>query len=188
MTVLTDLKKRGVMDILIACIDGLKGFPEAIEAVFPRTQIQLCIVHQIRSSLRYVAAKYQKEFLADLKAVYRASSVGAAQLALHSLETKWTDRAQVAVRGWSENWEKLSTFFQFPEEIRRMIYTTNAVEALHRQFRKVTKAKGSFPTDESLKKMLYLTILDLKKSFRHKRDWPVILGQLKNVFQERITK
>ena len=186
MTVLTDLKKRGVSDILIACIDGLKGFPEAIETVFPKTEVQLCIVHQIRSSLRYLASKYQKEFLQDLKTVYRAPSLDIAESALNALEEKWAARAAVSVRGWRDNWARLSTFFQFPEEIRKMIYTTNAVEAVHRQFRKVTKAKGSFPTDESLKKMLYLATIDLKRSLRHKRDWPVILGQLKNVYGDRI--
>jgi len=188
MSVLTDLKKRGVGDILIACVDGLKGFPEAIESVFPKTEVQLCIVHQIRSSLRYLGSRYQKEFLIDLKAVYRASSLETAELALADLEEKWGTRAGASVRGWRENWTRLSTFFQFPEEIRRMIYTTNAVEAVHRQFRKVTKAKGSFPTDEALKKMLYLATIDLKRTLRHKRDWPVILGQLKNVFGDRIGK
>ncbi len=188
MSVLTDLKKRGVGDILIACVDGLKGFPEAIESVFPKTEVQLCIVHQIRSSLRYLGSRYQKEFLVDLKAVYRAPGLEAAELALAGLEEKWATRAGASVRGWRENWPRLSTFFQFPEEIRRMIYTTNAVEAVHRQFRKVTKAKGSFPTDEALKKMLYLATIDLKRTLRHKRDWPVILGQLKNVFGDRIGK
>lgn len=186
MSVLTDLKKRGVSDILIACIDGLKGFPDAIGSVFPHTEVQLCVVHQIRTSLRYLASKYQKEFLADLKTVYKASSLELAEAALDSLEDKWSTKAKISVQGWRQNWANLSTFFRYPEEIRRMIYTTNAVEALHRQFRKVTKTKGSFPTDDSLKKMLYLATLDLKKSFRHKRDWPVILGQLKNVFGDRI--
>lgn len=186
MSVLTDLKKRGVDDILIACVDGLKGFPEAIESVFPKTEVQLCVVHQIRSSLRYLASKYQKEFLKDLKEVYRAPSLELAESALCALEEKWSTRAAASVRGWRENWARLSTFFQFPEEVRRMIYTTNAVEAVHRQFRKVTKAKGSFPTDEALKKMLYLATLDLKRTLRQKRDWPVILGQLKNVYGDRI--
>lgn len=186
LTVLTELKKRGVQDILIACVDGLKGFPEAIESVFPKTRVQLCVVHQIRASLRYVGARYQKEFVTDLKEIYKAPSRESAEKALEHLEEKWTDRATTAVRGWRENWENLSTFFDFPEEIRRMIYTTNAVEALHRQFRKVTKTKGSFPTDESLKKMLYLATLDLKSAFRNKRDWPIILGALKLVFGDRI--
>jgi putative transposase len=185
-SVLTDLKARGVKDILIACVDGLKGFPEAIETIFPHTMVQLCIVHQIRNSLRYIGARYQRDFLADLKEVYRASTRENAELALEKLESKWGKKFPAAVSTWRLNWENLSTFFLFPEEIRRMIYTTNAVEALHRQFRKVTKTKGAFPSDDALKKMLYLATLDLKGAFRSKRDWPMILGQLKLVFGERI--
>lgn len=185
-TVLSDLKTRGVKDILIACIDGLKGFPDAIENIFPKTMVQLCVVHQIRTSLRYLASKYHKEFTKDLKEIYRASTLENAEVALLKLEEKWEDRCPSAVMGWKTNWSNLSTFFVFPAEIRKMIYTTNAVEALHRQFRKVTKAKGSFPTDDSLKKMLYLATLDLKGAFRSKREWPVMLGQLKLVFTDRI--
>lgn len=186
LTVLTELKKRGVRDILIACIDGLKGFPEAIEQAFPKTQVQLCVVHQIRTSLKYVGARYQKEFLSDLKGVYRAASRELGEAALAGLEKKWNDRARAAVKGWRENWAHLSLFFDYPEEVRRMIYTTNAVEALHRQFRKVTKTKGSFPTDDALKKMLYLATLDLGPAFRHKRDWPVILGAIQVAFADRL--
>jgi transposase-like protein len=184
--VLSDLKTRGVTDILIACVDGLKGFPEAIETMFPKTMIQLCIVHQIRASLRYLAAKHQKEFLKDLKEVYRAPTLESAEMALIRLEEKWSTRASPSVSSWRANWKNLSTFFSFPPEIRKMIYTTNAVEALHRQFRKVTKTRGAFPTDESLKKMLYLATLDLKGGFRSKTGWPQILGQLKLVFGDRI--
>jgi len=185
-SVLSDLRARGVKDILIACVDGLKGFPEAIETIFPKTMVQLCVVHQIRTSLRYLASKYHKEFVADLKEVYRASTIENAEAALTALEKKWEPKCSAAVSTWRQNWTNLSTFFLFPEEIRRMIYTTNAVEALHRQFRKVTKTKGSFPTDDALKKMLYLATLDLKGSFRSKREWPVMLGQLKLVFGDRI--
>jgi transposase-like protein len=185
-TVLTDLKIRGVKDILIACVDGLKGFPEAIEAVFPKTMVQLCVVHQIRTSLRFMASKYQKEFLKDLKEVYRASTLENAEESLLKLDEKWGARCPASLASWKNNWPCLSTFFVFPEEIRRMIYTTNAVEALHRQFRKVTKAKGSFPTDDSLKKMLYLATLDLQGSLRSKREWPTMLGQLKLVFEDRV--
>jgi putative transposase len=185
-SVLSDLKTRGVADILIACVDGLKGFPQAIEAIFPKTQVQLCVVHQIRASLRYLASKYHKEFIKDLKEVYRAVNVQAAEEALARLEEKWGAKCPHAVSGWRENWTNLATYFQFPAEVRKMIYTTNAVEALHRQYRKVTKTKGAFPTDDSLKKMLYLATLDLKGSFRQKRDWPVMLGQLKIVFGNRI--
>jgi len=185
-TVLSDLKSRGVKDILIACVDGLKGFPEAIETTFPETQVQLCIVHQIRTSLRYLASKYYKPFTKDLKEVYKASTLENAEMALRTLEENWGDKAAASVKSWKDHWEHLSTFFQFPAEVRKMIYTTNTVEALHRQFRKVTKTKGSFPTDESLKKLLYLATLNLKGSFRKKREWPTMLGQLKNVFGDRI--
>ena len=184
LNVLTDLKGRGVQDILIACVDGLKGFPEAISSIFPQTQVQLCIVHQIRASLRYVASKYHKEFIVDLKAVYRAPSLEPAEVALVKLEEKWSGRYPAAIVSWRANWANLSTYFSFPQEIRKMIYTTNAVEALHRQFRKVTKAKSSFPTDDALKKMLYLATQDMKA--RHKQGWAQMLGQLKLIFPERI--
>lgn len=184
--VLTDLKARGVKDILIACVDGLKGFPEAIANIFPQTMVQLCIVHQIRASLRYMASKYHKEFTADLKEIYRASSLENAEAARRKLEEKWGEKYPAATAGWKNNWPHLSTFFSFPLEIRKMVYTTNAVEALHRQFRKVTKAKGAFPTDDSLKKMLYLATLDLKGALRGKTGWAIMLGQLKLIFKDRI--
>lgn len=186
LTVLTDLKARGVQDILIACVDGLKGFPEAIESAFPKALVQLCVVHQIRASLRYLGSKYHKEFMVDLKQVYRAPTLEVAETALLKLDEKWSAKCPSAVNGWKDNWTQLSTYFAFPQEIRKMIYTTNAVEALHRQYRKVTKTKGSFPTDEALKKILYLATLDLKGGFRCKRDWPQMLGQLKIVFGDRI--
>lgn len=184
--VLNDLKSRGVKDILIACVDGLKGFPEAIESAFPATRVQLCIVHQIRTSLRYLATKYQKEFLKDLKEVYRAPTLEVAETNLLKLDDKWSQRCRSAVAGWQDNWTHLSTFFSFPQEVRTMIYTTNAVEALHRQYRKVTKTRGAFPTDDALKKILYLATLDLKGALRSKRNWPTMLGQLKMVFGDRV--
>ena len=186
LSVLSDLKARGVDDILIASVDGLKGFPQAIETIFPKTQVQLCVVHQIRNSIRYVAYKYQREFVTDLKRIYRATNLEAAEHELTALEEKWNARYPTAVAGWRKNWQHLSTFFAYPQEIRTMIYTTNAVEALHRQFRKVTKTKGVFPTDDALKKMLYLATLDLKGQFRQKQNWPLMLGQLKIIFGDRI--
>lgn len=186
--VLTDLKARGVKDILIACVDGLKGFPDAIQAIFPKAMVQLCIVHQIRNSLRYMASKYHKEFVLDMKEVYRASNFENAELALEKLVSKWGTQYPMAVNGWKAHWQQLSTYFAFPLEIRKMIYTTNAVEAVHRQFRKLTKTKGAFPTDDSLKKMLYLATLDLKGAFRGKSGWAVMLGQLQIVFEDRIPK
>jgi putative transposase len=184
LNVMTDLKGRGVQDVLIACVDGLKGFPEAIGAVYPKAQVQLCIVHQIRTSLRYVGSKYHREFIADLKTVYRTTTLESAEQSLQRLEEKWGARYPAAITSWRSNWGHLSTYFSFPEEIRRMIYTTNAVEAVHRQFRKVTKAKSSFPTDDSLKKMLYLATLHMKA--RQKQNWPAALGQLNIIFPERI--
>lgn len=186
LSVLTEIKARGVNDILIACIDGLKGFPEAIASVFPKAQTQLCIVHQIRNSLRFVASKYQKEFIVDLKDIYRAPSIDAAESALTKLEERWSERYPMAVKSWRANWTNLSTYFAFPAEIRRMIYTTNAVESLHRQFRKVTKSKGSFPTDDALKKILYLATLRLKGGLHAKQNWGAMLGQLKIIFDDRI--
>jgi putative transposase len=184
LNVMTELKGRGVEDILIACVDGLKGFPEAIDAVFPKAQVQLCIVHQIRASLRYVASKYHKEFISDLKNVYRATTLPTAEQSLEKLEEKWGVRYPAATASWRANWSHLSTYFSFPEEIRRMIYTTNAVESVHRQFRKVTKAKSSFPTDDALKKMLYLATKGMKA--RHKQGWAPVLGQFKIIFPDRI--
>jgi transposase-like protein len=186
LSVMSDLKNRGVKDVLIACVDGLKGFPEAIASAFPKAQVQLCVVHQIRNSLRYMASKHQKEFLSDLKLVYRAPNIEVAEAELASLAEKWKQRCPMAIQGWQNNWHNLSTFFAYPEELRKMVYTTNAVEALHRQFRKVTKTRGAFPTDDALKKMLYLATIDLKGSFRSKQGWPQILGQLRIIFGDRV--
>jgi len=183
-TVLVDLKERGVEDILIACVDGLKGFPEAIEAVFPKTDIQLCIVHQIRTALRYTASKHHKDLVKDMKNIYNASNVENAEVQLKEFEKKWSGKADAAVNSWQNNWSKLSTFFQFPAEVRKMIYTTNSVESLHRQFRKVTKAKGSFPSDDAVKKMLFLAVKGLK--VRSKNNWSQMLGQLKNYYGDRV--
>jgi len=186
--VLTELKERGVDDILIACIDGLKGFPEAIATIYPKTLVQLCIVHQIRTSLRYVGYQNQKKFVSEIKAIYRAPSAEAAEAALTKLEETWGEKYPQAVKSWRAKWKNLSTYFQFPVELRRMIYTTNAVEAVHRQFRKVTKTRAAFPTDDALKKMLYLATLDLRRSLRAKQGWPTMLGQLSLVFGDRVPK
>ncbi len=163
---LTDLQNRGIQDILIACVDGLNGFPEAITSVYPKTEVQLCIVHQIRSSLKYVASKDQKAFMADLKPVYKAVSKQATEEALDALEAKWGKRYPIVIRSWRNKWENLSYFFKFPEDIRRVIYTTSAIEAVHRQMRKLTKTKGDFPNEESLMKLLYLGIQNASKKWR----------------------
>lgn len=187
LSVLTELKNRGVKDILIACIDGLRGFPEAITTVFPKTEIQLCVIHQIRNTLRYVASKDQKEFMKQLKTVYSAPTEEAALENLKELEDKWSKKYSLALKSWRANWTNLSTFFKYPEEIRTVIYTTNAVEAVHRQFRKVTKARSLFPNDDALKKMLYLAYRDLSKKWTMPiRNWSIVLSNFSINFEERL--
>jgi len=187
LSVLTELKNRGVKDILIACIDGLRGFPEAITTIFPKTEIQLCVIHQIRNTLKYVASKDQKEFMKQLKTVYSASTEEAALENLNELEEKWSKKYSLALKSWRVNWANLSTFFKYPEEIRTIIYTTNAVEAVHRQFRKVTKARSLFPNDDALKKMLYLAYRDLSKKWTMPiRNWSIVLSNFSINFQERL--
>lgn len=159
LNVLTDLQNRGVQDILIACVDGLKGFPEAIEAAFPNAEIQLCVIHQIRNSLRYISSCDQKQFTNDLKPIYKAVNKEAAELALDKLEDKWGNKYPKVIESWRNKWHLLSNYFKYPEAIRKPIYTTNAVEAVHRQFRKLTKTKGAFPNKNSLLKLLYVGIL-----------------------------
>ena len=150
LSVLMDLNNRGVQDILIAAVDGLTGFPEAINSIFPETEIQLCIIHQIRNSMKYVASKNHKAFMADLKPVYKAPTIGSAEDALNMLAAKWEKQYPIVIKSWRNKWENLSTFFKYPEPIRRVIYTTNSIEAIHRQFRKLTKTKGGFPNENSL--------------------------------------
>ena len=187
LLVLNELKNRGVKDILIACIDGLNGFKEAIKAVYPNTEVQRCIIHQIRNSSRYLSYKDIKEFNADLKLVYTTVNEDAALQALSSLEEKWGDKYLLAIKSWRNNWEELSTFFKYPPEIRRIIYTTNAMEGYNRQLRKVTKTKTAFPTDEALLKILYLATIDItKKWVQSIRGWSQILSQLSIYFDERL--
>ena len=159
LSVLTDLYNRGVKDIVIACVDGLKGFPEAIESIYPDTEIQHCIVHQIRNSLKYVASKNQKVFMADLKCVYKAATLNAAESALDELENRWGAKYPMVIKSWRSKWPTLSAYFKYPDYVRKAIYTTNAVEAVHRQFRKLTKTKGGFANENSLLKLLYAGIL-----------------------------
>ncbi len=184
---LTDLQNRGVKDILIACIDGLTGFPEAIATIFPKTEIQLCIIHQIRNSLRYVGSKNHKEFMADLKPVYRASSKEAAQAALDELEAKWGATYPIVIKSWRKKWDNLSAYFKYPEPIRKIIYTTNAVEAVHRQFRKLTKTKGAFLNENSLLKLLYAGILNATQKWTMPiQNWSQALSQLDIYFEGRL--
>ena len=186
LSVLTDLKNRGVKDILVACVDGLKGFPDAIGAVFPETDVQLCIVHQIRNSLKYVASKNQKEFLVDLKLVYQAKTLEKAEMELGNLATKWGEKYPIVVRSWQENWPNLSRYFQYTEDIRRLIYTTNTVEGYHRQVRKVTKTKGVFTSDDSLVKLVYLAYRNIRKKWTMPlANWSLIAQQLCIRFGDR---
>jgi putative transposase len=189
LQVLTDLSNRGVGDILIACIDGLKGFPEAIETIFPKTEVQLCVVHQIRNSLKYVGSKNQKEFMADLRRVYTATNKNLAESELDKLEAKWNDRYPIVIKSWRNNWERLSQYFKYPEEIRRIIYTTNTIEAVHRQFRKLTKTKGAFPNQDSLLKLLYMGIQNASKKWTMPvQNWSLTISQLAIFFEGRLDK
>lgn len=187
LSVLTDLKSRGLKDILIACIDNLNGFAEAIMSVYPQVEIQSCIVHQIRNSLKYVASKDQKEFMKDLKDVYQAVNKQTAEDELVKLEEIWGKKYPVVLNSWQNNWHKLSTYFAYDEHIRKMIYTTNAVEGFHRQVRKVTKTKGVFPNDMALMKLIYLATLNIAKKWTQPlHNWALTVQQLKIKFGERM--
>jgi putative transposase len=185
--VCNELKARGVKDILIACVDGLNGFPDAIRSVFPNTEVQLCIIHQIRNSLKYVASKDQKEFMKDLKLVYKAPSEEIALSELDRLSSKWGKKYSVVFDSWLNKWTELSTYFKYSPDIRRMIYTTNPVEAFNRQLRKLTKVKTMFPGDDALKKSLYLATIDIMKKWTSPvQNWGIALGQFTVTFGERL--
>lgn len=187
LSVITDLQTRGVQDIFIACVDGLAGFSDAIQSVFPQTIVQRCIVHQIRNCLRYVASKDQKAFIRDLKTVYKAATREEAEGNLLQLGEVWGDRYAIAVRSWETHWDELAAFFAFPAEIRRVIYTTNAIEAYNRQLRKVIKTKGSFPSAEAAAKLLYLAQRNVTKKWTKPiLNWAKILNQLAIRFEGRL--
>jgi transposase-like protein len=187
LEVLTDLHNRGIRDILIACVDGLTGFDEAINTVFPKTEVQLCVIHQIRNSLRYVSSKDQKAFRADLKPVYRAVNRAAAESALDALEAKWGEKYPRVIASWRNKWPLLSAYFRYPEAIRKPIYTTNAVEAVHRQFRKLTKTKGAFPNEDSLLKLLYVGINKASEKWTMPiQNWGQAVSQLSIYFEGRL--
>ncbi|AYD47016.1 IS256 family transposase [Arachidicoccus soli] len=187
LSVLTDLQHRGVEDILIACIDNLKGFAEAIRTVFPQTEVQSCIVHQIRNSLKYIASKDQKEFIKDLKPVYQALNKAEAEDNLSKLGDKWEKKYPVVIDSWRRNWDKLSTYFQYPAAIRKLIYTTNTIEGFHRQVRKVTKSKGAFTSDMSLLKLIYLTTQNISKKWTQPlQNWSITISQLSIIFGDRL--
>jgi len=189
LSVLTDLHNRGVKDILIASVDGLTGFPEAIASLYPDTEVQLCVIHQIRDSMKYVASKNQKEFMQDLKPVYRAATKQEAETALDALEDKWGKQYPIVINSWRRKWENLSVYFKYPDYIRKVIYTTNAIEAVHRQFRKLTKTKGGFPNESSLMKLLYAGILNASKKWTMPvQNWNLALSQLAIHFEGRLDK
>ena len=186
-TVLNSLKNRGVEDILIVCTDNLTGFSAAIESVYPKTEIQNCIIHQLRNSSKYVSYKDIKALMADLKAVYAAVDETSALEALEVFAERWDKKYPSVSRSWRENWPNLSTYFKFPQEVRRLIYTTNTIEGFNRQLRKVTKSKSVFPTDDSLLKMLYLAMMDITKKWTGRRqDWSTIHSQLAIFFPDRM--
>ena len=188
LSVVTDLQNRGVKDILIACIDNLKGFPEAISTVFPRTQVQSCVVHQIRNSLKYVASKDQKEFMKELKPVYQAVSKEAAAKQLEQFSEKWSKKYPIVIASWHRNWEKLTTYFSYPQAIRKLIYTTNTIEGYHRQIRKVTKTKGAFTSDMALLKLIYLATKNIEKKWTQPlQNWSITISQLSIIFENRIS-
>lgn len=185
--VLTELKNRGVEDILIACMDGLKGFPEAIETVYPKTQVQLCIVHMVRHSLRYVSWKERKSVAADLRTIYTAATAEAAEGALEAFEKKWQARFPSIARSWRRNWTNIVPFFSYPPAIRKVIYTTNAIESMQAQLRRVTRNRGAFPNPESVRKILYLVIERISKKWKRPiRDWVAALNHFSVVFEGRI--
>ena len=186
LNVLTELKSRGVRDVYLFCVDGLTGFREAIEAVYPNAGIQRCIIHQIRYSTRFVSYKDIKELMADLKLVYTAVTEDEALHNLMSFKEKWSKSYPSCVKTWEDNWDILSTFFAYPAEIRKIIYTTNIIEGLNRQFRQITKNKPSFTNDESLRKMLYLASKNIVKRWTQRyRNWDVVLNYLKVMFEDR---
>ncbi len=185
--VLTKLQNRGVKDILIASVDGLNGFPEAIKSIFPKTEVQLCIVHQIRNSLKYVSSQDQKEFMKDLKLVYQATSKEIAEDELLKLDEKWGKKYPIVLNSWNNKWENLSHYFKYPYPIRKIMYTTNIIESVHRQFRKLTKTKGAFPSKDSLLKLLYMGIQNAKEKWTQPvHNWSQTISQLAIFFEGRL--
>ena len=185
--VLNDLKARGVEDILIACIDGLKGFPEAIQVAFPHKEVQLCVVHQIRNSIKHVASKNQKEFIVDLKTVYQAETKDLAEYKLLALEEKWGEKYPMVIKSWQNNWDNLTTYFKYSSDVRRLIYTTNPIEGFHRQVRKYTKTKGSFTSENALFKLVFCAINNITAKWNQPiPNWALTISQLDIYFPNRL--
>lgn len=187
LNVLTELKNRGVADIFIACCDGLSGFPQAIETVYPRTQVQLCIVHMVRNSLTYVSWKDRKKVAKDLRTIYQAATLEEAEAALDRFANLWDEQYPTISRQWRRNWDHLSPFFAFPQEIRKVIYTTNAIESMNRGLRKIIKTRGAFPTDEAARKLLYLALLNLSRRWtRPLTNWTAAINQFVIMYEDRV--
>jgi putative transposase len=186
LAVLTELRNRGLRDVLIVCIDGLKGFPQAIESVFPEARIQLCVVHLVRASLNYVNWKERKRVAADLKTIYRAATAAQAELELNEFISRWGHKYQAIGKLWKENWERVIPFFEFPPEVRRVIYTTNAVESLHMSLRKIIKTRGSFPSEEAALKLLYLALRNVSAKWEAIQHWKQALNHFQMLWGERI--
>jgi putative transposase len=186
LAVLTELKNRGVKDVLIVCIDGLRGFPQAVEAVYPEARVQLCIVHLVRASLNYVSWKERKQVAADLKAIYRAASERQASQELSEFIAKWGNRYQAIGKLWKENWDRVTPFFDFPPEVRRVMYTTNAVESLHMSLRKIIKTRGSFPSEEAALKLLYLALRNVSAKWDAVQHWKQAMNHFQMLWGERI--
>ena len=189
LQVVTELKNRGVQDIFIACVDGLKGFPEAIEAVYPQTAVQLCLVHMVRHSLNYVSWKRRQAVATDLKTIYAAATVDEAEIRLQEFDEKWGTDYPTIVKSWRSNWARITPFFDYPPEIRRIIYTTNAIESVNMSLRKITKNRGSFPSDDALLKLFYLALANIAKKWTMPlRDWKAALTRFTIQFEERMPK
>ena len=189
LSVVTELKNRGVQDIFIACVDGLKGFPEAIETVYPHAIVQLCIVHMVRNSLNYVGWNKRKEVAADLRLVYSAATIDEAEQALADFEDKWNNAYSPIALSWRNNWQRIIPFFDYPPEIRRIIYTTNAIESVNMSLRKVSKSRGSFPNDEAVIKLYYLALSNIAKKWSMPlRDWKPALNRFTIQFNERMPR
>lgn len=187
LQVVTELRNRGVQDIFIACVDGLKGFPEAIEAVFPKAAVQLCIVHMVRHSLNYVSWKRRPEMAADLKRIYQSATADEAEQRLGEFEAKWDLEYLPIGQSWRRNWARLIPFFDYPLEIRKVIYTTNAIESVNMSLRKLTKNRGSFPSDEALLKLFYLALKNISQKWTMPiRDWKAALTRFTIQFEERL--
>ena len=186
LAVLTELKQRGVQDVLICCVDGLTGFPEAIEAVFPQAWVQTCIVHLIRQSLRFVPDKHRRKVAQGLRPIYTAVDADAAAEALAAFEASWGERYPMIGKSWRQAWEHVIPFLAFPPDVRRVVYTTNTIEALHRQIRKTIKTRGHFPTEEAARKLIYLSIINAQKSWKNTNHWSAALLSFKIHFGDRL--